>query len=77
MNNQRRKCLQNIVDALETQKQEIESLTEEEQEAFDNMPEGIQYSERGEIMEENISELEDAASNLDDVINQILEIIEK
>ena len=77
MNNQRRKCLQNIVDALETQKQEIESLTEEEQEAFDNMPEGIQYSKRGETMGENISELEDAASNLDDVINQILEIIEK
>lgn len=76
MNKQRRKWLQNIIDALENQKQEIESLTMEEQEAFDNMPESLQDSERGQTMSDNIDNLESANSDLEDVINNLQDIIE-
>lgn len=76
MNKQRRKWLQDIIDALENQKQEIESLTMEEQEAFDNMPESLQDSERGQTMYENIDNLESATSDLEDVIMNLQEIIE-
>lgn len=76
MNKQRRKWLQDIIDALENQKQEIESLTMEEQEAFDNMPESLQDSERGQTMSDNIDNLESANSDLEDVINNLQDIIE-
>ena len=41
MNKARRKQLEEIVNALDEQKSVIESVCEEEQEAFDNLPESI------------------------------------
>ena len=38
----------------------LEEVIEQEQEAFDNTPESIQLSEKGEAMEENIDTLTDA-----------------
>ena len=76
MNKARRKQLEEIVNNLDEQKSAIESVCEEEQEAFDNLPESIQYSERGETMESYISEMEDALSNLEDIISSLQEIID-
>lgn len=39
---------------------ELESILEEEQEAFDNMPESIQNSDRGEQSQEAINNMENA-----------------
>ena len=39
---------------------ELEAVKEEEQEAFDNMPESLQGAERGQAMEAAIEALEDA-----------------
>ncbi|MGG7621296.1 hypothetical protein [Bacillus coreaensis] len=36
----------------------MESVKDEEQDAFDNFPEGLQVSERGEAMEDAISKIE-------------------
>lgn len=41
-------------------------ILEEEQDAFDNLPESIQYSERGEDMQSGIEALETFAGNLDE-----------
>lgn len=71
MNKDRRKALQGIIDQLTELKEAVESLQEEEQEAFDNLPEGIQFSERGESMEEAISNLEDAVNSIDEAISSI------
>lgn len=76
MNKARRKQLEEIVNALDEQKSVIESVCEEEQEAFDNLPESIQYSERGDTMQGYINEMEDAISNLEDVISNLQEIID-
>lgn len=77
MNKERRKMLQDIIDKLDEQRLEIESVQEEEQEAYDNLPESIQYSERGETMSENIDELESAVSDLEDIISTLQEIVER
>jgi hypothetical protein len=62
MNNKRRARLHKIND-------ELENLIYEEQEAFDNMPEGIQESERGTISEEAVNYMEDAKSAIEEIIN--------
>ena len=47
----------------------------EEQEAFDNMPEQLQESERGEKMEDTINELEDISDLLEDAVSSIENIV--
>lgn len=76
MNKARRKKLEEIVNALDAQKSAIESVCEEEQEAFDNLPESIQYSERGETMESDISDMVDAVSDLENVISSLQKIFD-
>lgn len=61
MNNDRRKVLAEAKDLIE-------------QESFDNLPEGLQQSERGEQMEENVSNLESSMNSLDEVISCLEEL---
>lgn len=80
MNNQRRKQLNNIsarigriavpadIDELESIKSEIEDVLWDEQMAFDNMPESLQDSMRGEMSQDAQSNMEDAISRIDDFI---------
>jgi len=77
MNKARRKWLEDIIGKLEVQKMEIESVRDEEQEMLDCMPESLQESERGQTMSENIDELDSAASDLDDIISSLQEIVDK
>lgn len=76
MNKQRRKTIEEVIGLLEDAKSTLETITEEEQEAYDNLPEGIQDSERGETMYNNVSEMEEASSTLEDVISQLQGVIE-
>ncbi|MGN0929321.1 MAG: hypothetical protein ACI4N3_01635 [Alphaproteobacteria bacterium] len=46
----------------------------EEQEAYDNLPEPIQYSERGERMEEYICSLDDAMNYVSDAVSSLQDI---
>lgn len=77
MNKARRKAIEDVIEQLELQRSLIDSLQEEEAEAFDNLPESIQYSERGELMEENANDLESASSDLEDVINSLQDILDR
>lgn len=76
MNKQRRNRLQKVIDQLEELKQEVSFICEEEQEAYDNMPESLQDGERGSQMYENISTLEGQESNFDDLIYNLQEVVE-
>lgn len=77
MNKQRRKWLSDVITKLEEAKTDIESIAEEEREAYDNLPEGIQESDRGNAMCENADDLEQASSDLDDLIQNLNEILER
>lgn len=68
MNRNRRKRLTEIGVRIEDLKADIEVLMAEEQEAFDNMPESLQQSCKGEAMEAVVELLDDALSDLDTVL---------
>ena len=75
MNKQQRKELQGYAESLEEIKCAIEEMREDEECKFDNMPEGLQESERGEAMQEAIDNLESASSSLEEAIDYLNEII--
>ncbi len=65
MNADRRKRINDIVSTLEQLHADIEAIRDEEQESFDNTPESLQQSEKGQKSEEAISTLEDVASEIE------------
>jgi ABC-type transporter Mla subunit MlaD len=78
MNNARRKAITEAMDkaltvigTLEESKRDLESLHDEEQDAFDNMPESLQQSERGQASETAISELDEVITKLGEAIDAI------
>ena len=77
MNKARRKWLEDIIGKLEEQKDELYQLYEEEQEAYDNMPESLQESERGQMASEFVDSLETEHDSLEDVITNLQEILER
>lgn len=83
MNNQRRKQLAGAIEKLEQAgalieetKETVEFVNEEEQEAYDNMPESLQESERGQTIQENIDKLEDVIFNIESYIDEINDSVE-
>ena len=71
MNNTHRKQIQLIINALQDNLNHLEDLKQEEEESFDNLPESLQESERGEAMENAISNLDDAVTYLGEVIDYL------
>lgn len=74
MNKQRRTEIANIVTELEILKERLDKVFSEEQDVFDNMPENLQYSMRGEESQEAIDNMDGAMSDLENVISQLEDI---
>ena len=53
----------------------LSSILSEEQDAFDNMPEGLQSSMRGMDSEDAIDLMEEAIDSLDDAIKSLGDIL--
>ena len=66
MNDSRRKQLSAATTLITQAIGIIEEVREEEQESFDNMPEGMQSGEKGSAMETTIAILDDAISSLEE-----------
>lgn len=71
MNNTRRKQLQAIYTKLEELKEELETVTADEEEARDNIPESLWSSDRYEKAEEACSNLTEAVDYLGNVLEYI------
>lgn len=54
---------------------ELSSILNEEQDAFDNMPEGLQSSYRGMCSEDAIDNMEEASEKLDEAIELLNDIV--
>jgi hypothetical protein len=76
MNNERRKAIAAIAEQLTELREAIELIRDDEQEAYDNLPESLQYSERGERMQTAIDALINAASELENVTAYLSEATE-
>lgn len=71
MNKDRRDRIAKIKEALEDLRGQIEDLQLEEQEAFDNMPESLQQSERGQASEAAADALQSAYDAADEAITNL------
>jgi len=74
MNAKRRKQIEGVVtqlgsieDSIASVVEEIQSIKEDEQEYYDNMPESLQGGEKGEAAQDAISNLEEAESNTENL----------
>lgn len=71
MNKRRRTQLTEANALLDRALDIVESVREEEQDAMDNCPENLQYSERYSMMEDAVGELEDAISSIQEAAEHI------
>lgn len=75
MNQIRRKQVTKYKAALESLKNDIDFLKMEEEMAHDNLPEGLQDSERADNMLEAVDHFEDAMGYIEDAILELDEIV--
>ena len=82
MNEQRRKKIRQLktqIDLIKTDlkkaSSELFSILNEEQDAFDNIPEGLQSSYRGMCSEDAIDNMEEASEKLDEAIESLNDIV--
>lgn len=71
MNKHRRKQILEAISQIESL---VQDILDEEQEAFDNMPESLQCSDNGMVSEEAQENLEAAIEALEDAIMRLEEI---
>ena len=75
MNQERRKLISAQISALQNIEYALTDVAEAEQEAFDNMPEGLQNSARGEAMQEALNQLEEAMESIRNACDSLSESI--
>ena len=64
--------LREINERLSSIRDEIETVMDEEQDAYDNLPDGLREADRGETMADNVSELQGVIDSLEnDVIDKL------
>lgn len=73
MNNDRRKQIEQVRNDLDGLKADVESLRDEEQDYYDNMPESFQGGEKGDAASDAIANLEAAYDALDEALNALEE----
>lgn len=71
MNNIRRKLIKMELEKIETILSNLEYIKDDEEDAFDNMPESLQCSERGETSQDAIDSLDNAISSLEDALEEL------
>jgi hypothetical protein len=71
MNKERRKLISKLIVKLMPMQAEIEGLQEEEQEYYNNMPEGIQDSEKGQAAQDAADSLGEAAQAIESAIEYL------
>lgn len=74
MNAERRKTLERVMELIAPIRNLVEDVKDEEESAFYSLPESLQGSERGQALESNVESLEEALSDIDNII-EILQIV--
>jgi len=74
MNKERRALLRRAADMVYEAKVIVARANDDEENAYDNLPDGIRESDRGDIMQETIDQLDNIIEELDNAYDQIREI---
>lgn len=77
MNKDRRNRLSGVIDSITDAISELEEIRDEEQDALDSLPESLQCSSKGEMMQEYIDDMESVMSDMENVQESIQKIIDK
>lgn len=76
MNKQRRDTIGKLLAVLEPLEDDLANLESDEADAFGNLSEGLQQSERGQVSEAAANALANAKSSYDDLVNSLNEAME-
>ena len=76
MNKMNRKQLSDLISRIETIHEELYEIKDGEEEKFDNMPENLQDSEKGEALSEIIDFLDSASESLNESVESIQNAID-
>lgn len=76
MNKDRRKAIRKIIEQLEGLMEDLDMVKTEEEEFFDNLPDGFQVSKSGLAMVEGIDVMDDAYVDLKRIIYKLEEMLE-
>ncbi len=71
MNRERRQQLLDVASSLADAMDRLSEIRDEEQEAFDNMPEGLQSGNRGQTMQEAIDTMDEWSSEIEAIKDTI------
>ena len=71
MNKERRTKLKDLIGRIEELQSEIETLKDEEDDYFSNMPESLQQGEKGQAAEAAVEALTSAVDSFADIISNI------
>lgn len=74
MNNERRKRIADAISAIGKIESLIQNILDDEQDAYENMPEGVKTSENGMVSEEAQENLDSAIDALEEAISYLEEI---
>ena len=74
MKEERLKTLKRCLNMIQNAHDVLEEVRDEEQDAYDNLPEGLQYSERGDLMQEAVDNLDEAVDYLNDVLSSLEDV---
>lgn len=74
MNTQRRKRRDEAIEKLNEALAIIEEIKDEEDTAYENMPESLQESERGEHLQENVDALESIYDEIETQVSELEEV---
>ena len=74
MKEDRLKNLKRCLNMIQNAHDVLDEVRDEEQDAFDNLPEGLQDSERGDLMQEAVDNLDETIDYLDDVLSSLEDV---
>lgn len=74
MNAEQRKELEQVIAWLTNAGAAVAVISDDEQEKFDNLPEGLQDSEQGQAIEQTANQLDNIHSEINSLIERIEEI---
>lgn len=71
MNKQRRSKLANIINKLGIIMSDLQSLRDEEDEAYNNLPDSLRDGEKGAQMDDNINAMDNACDFIGDALQEL------
>ena len=75
MNKARAQELRDLIKKIEYCKDELERIKSDEEYSFDNMPENLQGSFRGEESERIIDELDEILESFEDIVDSLNDVL--